>query len=287
MNRLERDERAAVVRALVEGNGIRSTVRMTGVAKNTVAKLLVDIGIACYDYQRAALVGLECRRLQVDEIWSFVAMKQKNVPTERKDEEGVGDVWTWVAIDAETKLVPSWYVGPRDAGAAHEFMTDVASRLTNRVQLTSDGHYTYLEAVENAFGFDIDYAQLVKHYKAEVPGGEVRYSPAKCTGATPRPRIGAPEMRQISTSYVERQNLTMRMGMRRFTRLTNAVSKKFENRCAAIALHFMNYNFARIHGTLRVAPAMAAGVSDHAWEVEEIVGLLERAEGPVAAAGSN
>lgn len=282
MNRLTTKVRVAVVAALVEGNSVRSTVRMTGVAKNTVAKLLIDVGVACFDYQREALVNLPCKRVQVDEIWSFVAMKQKNVPEARKDEEGIGDVWTWTALDAESKLILSWFVGPRDAGAAHEFMLDVASRLANRVQLTSDGHWAYLDAVDAAFGVQgVDYAQLIKIYGAERPG-EARYSPPVCTGAVPRPRVGYPDPKHISTSYVERQNLSMRMGMRRFTRLTNAFSKKFENHCAAIALHFMNYNFARIHRTLRVTPAMAAGVTDHVWEIEEIVGLLERSEAAVA-----
>jgi IS1 family transposase len=282
MNRLTKEDRVAVVSALVEGNSIRSTVRMTGVAKNTVAKLLMDIGVACYEYQRATLVNLKSRRIQCDEIWSFVGMKRKNIPEARKDEEGIGDVWTWTALDADTKLILSWYVGARDSGAGMEFMRDVASRLANRVQLTTDGHFAYLDAVDEAFGVQgIDYAQLIKLYGPER-AGEARYSPPVCTGAVPHPRIGMPDPKHISTSYVERQNLTMRMGMRRFTRLTNAFSKKFSNHCAAIALHFMNYNFARIHRTLRVTPAMAAGVTDHLWDVAEIVGLLETAEASAA-----
>jgi IS1 family transposase len=263
------------VTALVEGNSIRSTVRMTGVAKNTVIKLLVDLGCACLDYQRCTLVNLPCKRLQVDEIWSFCYAKQKNIPPRLQEMGGIGDVWTWTAIDADTKLVPCWAIGGRDAGYAHEFIHDLASRLAGRVQLTSDGHKAYLEAIEDAFGADIDYAQLVKLYGVERES-EARYSPAKCIGIKAHAVTGDPDARYVSTSYVERQNLTMRMSMRRFTRLTNAFSKKFANHAAAVALHFMYYNFARIHQTLRVTPAMEAGVADHVWTIEEIVELLER-----------
>jgi IS1 family transposase len=275
MNTLATEKRIRVVAALVEGNSIRSTVRMTGIAKNTVVKLLVDLGTACLEYQHDKLVGLSCKRLQVDEIWSFVGMKQKKIPVERQGEPGIGDVWTWTAIDADTKLVPCWAIGGRDAGYANEFIRDLTARLAGRVQLTSDGHKVYVEAVEDAFGADIDYAQLVKLYGAERPD-EARYSPAKCTGARRQIVTGDPDERYISTSYVERQNLTMRMHMRRFTRLTNAFSKKLANHSAAIALHFMYYNFGRIHSTLRITPAMAAGVADHVWELEEIIGLLNR-----------
>lgn len=272
MNRLPRDKQIQVVAALVEGNSIRATVRMTGVAKNTVTKLLVDLGAACEAYQVEHLVNLPCKRVQVDEIWSFVGAKQKQVNT---GANGVGDVWTWTSICADTKLVPSWLVGDRDSHTASRFVSDLAGRLASRIQLTSDGHRLYLDAVEHAFGDDIDFAQLVKLYGNENrDGGEVRYSPAVCTGAKKVPITGTPDEKHISTSYVERQNLTMRMSMRRFTRLTNAFSKKLENHAAAVALHFMHYNFARIHQTLRVTPAMAAGVTDHAWEIGEIVDLL-------------
>lgn len=246
---------------------------MTGIAKNTIQKLLLDLGVACESYQREHLVNLPCKRVQVDEIWSFVGAKQKQV---NAGANGIGDVWTWTALDAETKLIASWNVGDRSAQAAYSFISDLAGRLANRIQLTSDGHKVYVEAVEKLFGMDIDYAMLVKQYGSDNRdvGSEVRYSPALCTGAKKQIIVGNPDKAHVSTSYVERQNLTMRMSMRRFTRLTNAFSKKLENHCAAIALHFMHYNFARIHQTLRVTPAMAAGVTDHVWEVGEIVDLL-------------
>ena len=272
MNRLPRNKQIQVVAALVEGNSIRATVRMTGVAKNTVIKLLVDIGAACEAYQVERLVNLPCKRIQCDEIWSFVGAKQKQV---NQGAHGVGDVWTWTAICADTKLVPSWQVGDRGLDTAKGFISDLAGRLANRVQLTTDGHKVYLNAIENAFGDDIDYAMLVKQYGECYEGGEVRYSPAVCTGAKKEAITGNPDPAHVSTSYVERQNLTMRMSMRRFTRLTNAFSKKVGNHCAAVALHFMHYNFCRIHQTLRVTPAMAAGVTDHVWEIGEIVDLLE------------
>lgn len=274
MNRLTTAKRVAVVAALVEGNSIRSTVRMTGVAKNTIVKLLVDLGDACARYQDETLRNLSCSRLQCDEIWSFVGAKDKNVPADKKGEFGIGSVWTWTCIDAETKLIPSWLVATRDAGAAHEFMQDVASRMTRRVQLTTDGHGAYLSAVDSAFGTDIDYAQLVKIYGAD-PQNERRYSPAICIGCESKIVSGSPERKHVSTSYVERANLTMRMSMRRFTRLTNGFSKKLENHVAALALYFMFYNFARVHQTLRVTPAMAAGKADHVWTIGEIVGLLD------------
>ncbi len=272
MNRLSNDKRVAVVKALVEGCSIRSTVRLTGVAKNTITKLLLELGEACSAYQHTALVNLPCRRVQADEIWSFVGSKDANVP---EDKTGVyGSVWTWTAIDADSKLIVSYLVSDRSPASAYEFMMDVASRLRNRVQLTTDGHRPYLEAVETAFGGQIDYAQLVKVYGSD-PQGERRYSPAVVQSSDVRVIAGSPDPKHIATSYVERQNLTMRMSMRRFTRLTNGFSKKVENHAAAVALYFMFYNFARVHQTLRVTPAMEAGVSDHVWTIEEIVGLLD------------
>ena len=273
MNRLAPAKQVAVVAALCEGNSIRATVRMTGVAKNTIVKLLVELGAACTRYQDETLRNLPCKRLQCDEIWAFVGAKDKNVPEDKRGQFGVGSVWTWTCIDADTKLIPSWLVGTRDGGTAYDFMMDVASRMRGRVQLTTDGHKPYLAAVEDAFGADIDYATLIKIYGND-PEGEKRYSPAKCLGCETKIVTGDPNPKHISTSYVERQNLTMRMSMRRFTRLTNAFSKKVENHAAAVALYFMYYNFGRIHQTLRVTPAMEAGVANHVWSVEEIVGLL-------------
>lgn len=222
-----------------------------------------------------AFRNLKCKRVQCDEIWSFVYAKDKNLPDGLKNQAGVGSVWTWVALDPDSKLVPCWFVSTRDAAAAYHFMHDLAGRLANRVQLTTDGHKPYLSAVEDAFGSDIDYATLIKIYGNEQPQGDVRYSPAQCMGARKAVVSGTPDQRHISTSHTERQNLTMRMQMRRFTRLTNAFSKKIENHEAAIALHYMHYNFARVHQTLRCTPAMAAGVSSHIWSLEEIVSLLE------------
>ena len=273
MNRLTRDKQIQVVKALVEGCSIRATVRMTGAAKNTIQKLLIELGAACEAYQHEHLMNLPCRRIQVDEIWSFVGAKQKQV---NAGAHGVGDVWTWTALDAETKLIASWEIGDRSAETAYRFISDLAGRLANRVQLTSDGHKVYIEAIEKAFGDGIDYAMLVKQYGSDNRdvGSEARYSPAFCTGAKKEIIVGSPDKAHVSTSYVERQNLTMRMSMRRFTRLTNAFSKKLKNHAAAVALHFMHYNFARIHQTLRVTPAMAAGVTDHVWEIGEIVDLL-------------
>jgi IS1 family transposase len=275
MNKLSTEKRTAVVAALVEGNSIRSTVRMTGVAKNTVVKLLVDLGAACARYQDETLRNLPCRRLQCDEIWSFVGAKDKNVPAEKRGKFGVGSVWTWTAIDADTKLVPSFLIGTRDLGSAFTFISDLASRLRHRVQLTTDGYSAYLSAVEDAFGGDIDYAMLQKIYGTD-PAGEKRYSPAQCIGTRCEVIQGDPDPKHISTSYSERQNLTMRMSMRRFTRLTNAFSKKVENHAAAVAVYFMYYNFGRVHQTLRVTPAMEASVSDHVWTIAEIVALLDR-----------
>jgi len=276
MDQLDRKRRAAIVAALVEGSSILATCRMTGAAKGTVLELLVELGRACEDYHRRTLVNLRSKRIQCDEVWSFCYAKQKNVPEKLRGEPGVGDVWTWTAMDADSKLVISWLVGQRDAGYATEFINNVAGRLATRVELTTDGHRTYLEAVEGAFGANVDYAMLVKLY-GEAPEAEKRYSPAQCIGCHKTRIEGNPDPRHVSTSFVERQNLTMRMSMRRFTRLTNAFSKKVENLEAAVALHFMWYNFGRVHQTLRVTPAMEAGVADHVWTLEEIVGLLDRA----------
>jgi len=278
MNKLSLEKRTQVIRALVEGNSIRATCRMTGAAKGTATRLLASVGAACSKYQDEHLRDLPCTTIQCDEIWSFCYAKQKNVPEDKQGRFGYGDVWTWTAIDADTKLVPSWLVGLRDAGYAYEFMLDLKSRLANRVQITTDGHRVYLIAVEDVFGSEVDYAMLVKLY-GQVVESETRYSPAKCIGADRRVVQGNPNPTLISTSFVERQNLTMRMSMRRFTRLTNAFSKKIENLEHAVALHFMYYNFARPHKTLANpyprTPAMAAGISDHIWTVDEIVKLVD------------
>ncbi len=277
MNRLNRERQVQVVKALVEGNGINGTVRMTGVAKNTILKLLADLGAACLEYQNEHLQELRLEHIQCDEIWEFCYAKEKNVPAKHKGQFGYGDIWTFVAIDAKTKLVPCWLVGYRDAGHAFEFIDDLRQRLANRVQLTTDGHKMYLEAVEGAFGADVDYAMLIKLYGQE-PEQEKRYSPARCIGANKQVIQGNPDMRAVSTSYIERQNLTMRMSMKRFTRLTNGFSKKVENHMYAIALHFMYYNFARPHKSLANpyprTPAMVAGITNHIWTIEEIVKLV-------------
>jgi IS1 family transposase len=274
MNRLSIEKRAALLGMLVEGNSLRATSRLGDVSINTVTKLLVDLGAACSAYHDEHVKNLRLRHVQYDEIWAFCYAKDKNVPEDKRGIFGCGDVWTWVAIDAETKLVPSFMIGTRGAQTAKAFMDDLASRLANRVQLTTDGHRVYLQAVEDAFGNDIDYAILIKLYGND---GEVekRYSPAECIGCREIGITGRPDTKHISTSYVERQNLTMRMNMRRFTRLTNGFSKKVENHVAMVAIHFMHYNFAKIHKTLRVTPAMAAGISDHAWSLEEIALLTE------------
>lgn len=271
MNRLDTAKRAQILGLLVEGNSLRAASRLADVSINTVTKLLVDVGGACLAYQDEHLRNLTSKRIQVDEIWAFVGAKAANT-TADKHAEGWGDCWTWTAIDADTKLIPCWLVGPRNAAAARFFMQDLAGRLLNRVQLTSDGFKAYAPAVELAFGKQIDYAILVKIYGAahEGPG---RYSPAKCIGCDQRGVTGRPDVKHVSTSFVERQNLTMRMNMRRFTRLTNAFSKKVENHAHAVSLHFMYYNFGRIHKTLRVTPAMQAGVADHVWSLEEIAAL--------------
>lgn len=275
MNRLSQEKRVAVIAALVEGNSVRATCRMTGVAKGTVLRLLSDVGRACAEYQWNNIHDLACRRIQCDEIWSFCYAKEKNVPEDKKGVFGYGDVYTWTAICAESKLILSWFVGRRDAISANWFIKDVASRLKNRVQLTTDGHKVYLEAVEAAFGADIDYAMLVKIYGGGDREGAVRYSPAPFIEQIKAGIVGKPDPKHISTSYVERQNLTMRMNMRRFTRLTNGFSKKVENLECAVALHFMYYNFCRIHQTLRVTPAMEARVTDHVWGVKDLIRLLD------------
>ena len=286
MNKLTTAERVQVVSALCEGNSMRSVSRMTGIARNTIMKLVVDLGAACSKYQDEHLRNLSCKRLQADEVWSFVGMKQKQVPGERKGEFGIGDVWTFTAIDADTKLIPSWMVGTRDAGTATEFMRDLAGRLSHRVQLTTDGLNAYLDAVEDAFGADIDFAQLQKLYASDYDGAG-RYSPPVVKATKKRIVTGNPDPEHISTSYVERANLSMRMSIRRFTRLTNAFSKKLENHSAAIAIFMLHYNFARVHQSLRITPAMAAGVSDHVWEIEEIVALLDAPSAAVRVAQSN
>jgi IS1 family transposase len=277
MNKSSQQRRFAVITSLVEGNSVRATSRMTGVSKDAVLKLLFDVGSACAEYQSKVIRNLTCKRVQCDEIWSFCYAKEKNVPEELKGKYGFGDVWTWVAMDAQTKLIICWRVGGRTAWHAQHFMYDVAARLKNRVQLTTDGLRTYLDAVDLAFGNEIDYAMLIKMYSSDKAEGEVRYSPAECIGTREIRITGHPHPRHISTSFVERQNLTMRMQMRRFTRLTNAFSKKIDNHVAAIALHYMHYNFCRIHQTLRVTPAMQAGIADHVWSIEEVVDLLDRA----------
>jgi len=273
MNKLTTEKRVQVINCLVEGNSIRATVRLTGVAKNTVVKLLADVGRACSIFQDRAFRGLSCKRIQCDEVWSFVGAKEKNTTSETRA-KGWGDCWTWTALDPDTKLIPCWYVGTRDAGAAYHFMHDLSARLANRVQLTTDGHKPYLNAVADAFGTDIDYAMLVKIY-GEGPKTEARYSPAQCMGARKAVISGAPAFGHVSTSQVERSNLTIRMGNRRFTRLTNAFSKKVENHEHMLALFFCYYNFAKMHQTLRVTPAMAAGVTTRLWELADIVALID------------
>lgn len=273
MNSLSNAERTQIVRALVEGNSIRSTCRMTGRSKGAVIKLLEELGEACAEFHDRTVRNVKVRRLQCDEIWSFVGSKAKNTKAEKKA-EGWGDTWTWTAIDADTKLCVSYLVGGRDAGWAHEFMQDCADRIKNRVQITTDGHKAYLSAVEDAFGADIDYAVLQKLYGSPSDDEQRKYSPAKCIGCDMKVVSGNPDPKHVSTSYVERQNLSMRMGMRRFTRLTNGFSKKVQNHCHAVALYFVYYNFGRVHQTLRVTPCMEAGLTDHVWSIEEICNLV-------------
>jgi IS1 family transposase len=274
VNRLATEKRVAVISALVEGTSINATCRMTGVAEHTVLKLLKDIGCAAASYHDSHVRNLRVRRLQCDEIWAFVGAKMKNTSAE-KIEQGWGDVSTWTAIDADTKLIVSYTLGQRGAETAHQFMQDVASRLSTRIQLTTDGHRVYAEAVEGAFGADIDYAMLVKIFGASNDSPESRYSPATCIGCRTGVPAGDPDPKHISTSFVERQNLSMRMGMRRFTRLTNGFSKKLENHGHMVARYFMRYNFCRVHKSLRVTPAMEAGLTDHVWEIEELISFLK------------
>jgi IS1 family transposase len=276
MNRLSTERRAQIIGCLVEGNSIRATVRMTGAAKNTITKLLADLGEACAEYQDGVLQDLPCKVLEVDEIWSFCYAKQKNVPEQFKGTPGYGDVWTFTSICADTKLVPSWLVGERTSDDAEYFLTDLASRLEGRVQLSTDGHRIYEGTVGPAFRQNVDWAQIQKQFSG---GEDGKYSPPVCIGTKRRVVKGDPDPDRISTSYVERQNPTMRMGMRRFTRLTNGFSRKVENLAHAVSLHFMHYNFARPHKSLKEryprTPAMAAGVADHIWSLEEIAQLLD------------
>lgn len=278
MNKLDSETRGRIIHLLCEGQSIRAVTRLTGASKNTVIKLMIDAGKACAAYHDTHVRGLKSRRVQVDEIWSFTYAKQKNVATAKRQDMAYGDTWTWTAIDADSKLMISWLVGGRDSEYAIAFMDDLRDRLAQRVQLTSDGHRAYLEAVEGAFGGDVDYAQLVKIYGTAPEAGKGRYSPAECIGARKERIEGSPDPKHISTSFAERHNLTMRMHMRRFTRLTNAFSKKVENHAHAVALHAMYYNFVRTHKTLRVTPAMAAGVTDRLWEIADIVALVEANE---------
>ena len=276
MNKLPHDKRAHALQMMAEGISLRAMTRLTGISRTTLIKLLEDAGQAFSEYQDRVLVNLPCKRVQVDEAWAFCYAKQKNVSTAKAAPEGAGDIWTWVGLDADTKLIASWYVGGRDSEAAATFIDDLAPRLASRVQLTSDGHKAYLEAVEGAFGGNVDYAQLVKLYGSE--GGvssDKRYSPAECTGIRKRSVEGKPDPAHVSTSYVERSNLSMRMGNRRMTRVTNAFSKKAENHAHMMAIYFMHYNFVRIHQTLRVTPAMAAGVTPKLWEMSDLVKVLE------------
>lgn len=274
MNKLPIEKRVQIITLLVEGNSIRSCTRIADVSKNTVAKLLIAVGKACQRFHDEKVIGIASKRIQCDEIWSFVYAKEKNKPDNMKN---VGDVWTWVGIDADTKLVVSWLVGERNTETAYDFMQDVSSRLTNRIQLTTDGLRAYLDAVTESFGSQIDFAQLQKIYGKEgsTAIAEKKYSPAECIGCKKSVVSGNPDPKHISTSYVERQNLTMRMHMRRFTRLTNAFSKKIENHCYAIALHFVYYNFVKIHKTLRVPPAMEAGLIKRLMSIEDIVRLAD------------
>jgi len=282
MNRLPNEERARVLHLLCEGMSIRAITRTTGASKNTVAKLLVDAGKACAAYHDQFVRKVKASRVQCDEIWSFCYAKERNVRTAKAAPLEAGDVWTWTALDADSKLMISYLVGERDAEYADWFIDDLRQRISNRVQLTTDGHHVYLDAVEKVFGDDVDFAQLVKIYGTpKGKSADVRYSPGECCGIKKKVRTGNPDKAHVSTSYVERSNLTMRMHMRRFTRLTNAFSKKLENHAWAVALHMMYYNFVRIHKTLRVTPAMAAGLTDRLWEIGDIVALVEKAEARV------
>lgn len=280
MRKLDTKTRALIIRLLVEGNSIRATSRIADVSKNTVTKLLEDAGKACAAYHDANVRNVKAAHVQADEIWAFCYAKERNVKDAKAAPTDAGDIWTWTAMDRDSKLMISYTVGDRSAATAREFMFDLASRLAARIQLTTDGHGGYLKAVTDAFSGDVNYAMLIKHYGdlTGEKGHERKYSPAECIGTKKEAIFGKPDMAQVGTSHIERQNLTMRMGMRRFTRLTNAFSKKAENHAYAVALHFMHYNFCRIHKTLRMTPAMAAGVADRLWSVEDIVALVEKAE---------
>jgi IS1 family transposase len=275
MNKLSREDRSRILHLLCEGNSIRAVTRLTGSSKKAVSRLMVDAGQAADWYQDRVFRNLTCKRVQVDEIWAFVYAKQKNVATAKKAPADAGDVWTWTAIDADTKLIPSWFIGGRDSDAAIVFMDDLRSRLATRVQLTSDGHKAYLEAVEGAFGGDVDYAQLVKLYGPASESAKGRYSPAECIGARKQRIEGNPDPKHVSTSFAERSNLSVRMHTHRFTRLTNGFSKKVENHAHSVALFALYYNFVRIHKTLRTTPAMAAGITKRLWEMGDIVDVLE------------
>lgn len=281
MNKLTTEKRSQILQLLCEGMSIRAITRATGASKTTVSKLLNDVGLACADYHDKHVENVVVRRVQVDEIWAFVYAKQRNVADAKAAPEGAGDLWTWTGIDADTKFVMSWLVGPRDATSAMLFITDVSNRISGRVQITSDGLRSYVEAVDAAFGGAVDCAMLVKTY-GEPPAGYGRYSPPVCTGAHKKWISGRPQEHHVSTSFVERQNLTMRMHMRRFTRLTNGFSKKVDAHANAVALHFMYYNFCKIHSKLRVTPAMAAQVSSKVWEVSDIAALLDDQDRAIA-----
>ena len=274
MNRLSMEKRAQIVGMMVEGNSVRSITRMTGVCQEAILKLLCDLGKACADHHDAVVRNVPTQRVQCDEIWSFCYAKEKNVPVEKQD-TGAGSIWTWIAIDADSKLIISYLCGGRDASWACQFMEDLASRVATRIQITTDGHRAYAEAVEGAFGMNVDYAMLIKLYGAQSDRPDTRNSPAACIGTRTGILSGNPDRQYISTSFVERQNLNLRMGVRRFTRLTNAFSKKFENHCHAVAIYHAYYNFCRVHQTLKVTPAMESGLTDHIWEIAELVALLE------------
>jgi IS1 family transposase len=278
MNKLDREARSRILHLLCEGSSIRAVTRLTGASKNTVIKLMVGAGQACVDYHDKHVRNIKAKRIQCDEIWSFCYAKEKNVPDAKAAPDGAGSVWTWTAIEAQSKLMISWWVGDRSSSTGLMFLNDLKSRLANRVQLTTDGHGAYLEAVDHSFGEDVDYAMLIKLYGPAPTGPETRYSPAACVGTRTKEISGSPAWEHVSTSYAERQNLNMRMHMRRFTRLTNAFSKKLENHAHNVALFATYYNFVRIHKTLRVTPAMAAGVTGKLWEIGDIVDVLERWE---------